>query len=73
MIAQALRDGGVRTPLRDFGIPQQFLDHAKRAAVLQQIGLTGQEVAREITEQLTRNHGDALNEPDPAGGRPGNA
>ena len=73
MIAQALRDGGVKTPLRDFGIPQQFLDHAKRAAVLQEIGLTGQEVAREITEQLTRQHGHALNEPDPARGRPGNA
>ena len=42
MIAQALRDAGVGTPLRDFGIPQQFLEHAKRAAVLQQIGLTGQ-------------------------------
>ncbi|WP_350276698.1 1-deoxy-D-xylulose-5-phosphate synthase [Kribbella sp. HUAS MG21] len=70
MIAQALRDAGVRTPFRDFGIPQQFLDHAKRAAVLQEIGLTGQEVAREITEQLTRHDSDALNEPDPAGDRP---
>jgi 1-deoxy-D-xylulose-5-phosphate synthase len=69
MIAQALRDGGVQTPLRDFGVPQRFLEHAKRAAVLQEIGLTGQEVAREITEQLTRHDGAALTEPDPAGGR----
>ncbi|HEY3556722.1 MAG TPA: 1-deoxy-D-xylulose-5-phosphate synthase [Kribbella sp.] len=69
MIAQALRDGGVRTPFRDFGVPQVFLEHAKRAAVLQEIGLTGQEVAREITEQLTRHDGAALTEPDPAGGR----
>lgn len=69
MIAQALRDGGVQTPLRDFGVPQVFLEHAKRAAVLQEIGLTGQEVAREITEQLTRHDSAALTEPDPAGGR----
>ncbi|GAA1575239.1 1-deoxy-D-xylulose-5-phosphate synthase [Kribbella hippodromi] len=63
MIAQALRDAGVPTPVRDFGIPQQFLEHAKRAAVLQEIGLTGQELAREITELMTQQHGDALNEP----------
>ncbi|RZT26282.1 1-deoxy-D-xylulose-5-phosphate synthase [Kribbella sp. VKM Ac-2569] len=70
MIAQALRDAGVETPFRDFGVPQEFLEHAKRAAVLQAIGLTGQEVAREITEQLTR-HAEALSEPDTAGDRPG--
>ncbi|GAA3122881.1 1-deoxy-D-xylulose-5-phosphate synthase [Kribbella aluminosa] len=69
MIAQALRDGGVRTPFRDFGVPQVFLEHAKRAAVLQEIGLTGQEVAREITEQLTQHVDAALGEPDRAGGR----
>lgn len=28
-IAQSLRDAGVDVPLRDFGIPQEFLDHAK--------------------------------------------
>jgi 1-deoxy-D-xylulose-5-phosphate synthase len=70
MIAQALRDAGVETPFRDFGVPQEFLEHAKRAAVLQAIGLTGQEVAREITEQLTQ-HAEALSEPDIAGDRPG--
>ncbi|TCC05094.1 1-deoxy-D-xylulose-5-phosphate synthase [Kribbella soli] len=70
MIAQALRDAGVDTPFRDFGVPQEFLEHAKRAVVLQAIGLTGQEVAREITEQLTQ-HAEALSEPDTAGDRPG--
>ncbi|GAA1601454.1 MULTISPECIES: 1-deoxy-D-xylulose-5-phosphate synthase [Kribbella] len=69
MIAQALRDGGVRTAFRDFGVPQVFLEHAKRAAVLQEIGLTGQEIAREITEQLTQHVDVSLDEPDRAGGR----
>ncbi|TDD19413.1 1-deoxy-D-xylulose-5-phosphate synthase [Kribbella turkmenica] len=73
MIAQALRDAGVTTPVRDFGIPQQFLDHAKRPAVLQEIGLTGQELARDITELIAQHSGDALSEPDPASGRPGGA
>ncbi|MFG1813238.1 1-deoxy-D-xylulose-5-phosphate synthase [Kribbella sp. NPDC049174] len=73
MIAQALRDAGVTTPVRDFGIPQQFLDHAKRPAVLQEIGLTGQELARDITELIAQHSADAMHEPDPASGRPGGA
>jgi 1-deoxy-D-xylulose-5-phosphate synthase len=47
-IAQELRDAGVSVPVRDFGIPQRFLQHAKRPAVLADLGLTGQDLAREI-------------------------
>ena len=45
------------TPLRDFGIPQQFLDHAKRAEVLERIGLTAQDIARGIVEAVTEIDG----------------
>jgi 1-deoxy-D-xylulose-5-phosphate synthase len=51
-VAQALRDAGVRTPLRDFGIPEQFLDHAKPAEVRAEIGLTAQEVSRQVVEAV---------------------
>ncbi len=51
-IAQTLRDAGVATPLRDAGIPQEFLDHAKRAAILSEIGLTAQNLARVAVEQI---------------------
>ncbi|HEX2361697.1 MAG TPA: 1-deoxy-D-xylulose-5-phosphate synthase [Jiangellaceae bacterium] len=47
-ISQALRDAGVSVPVRDFGIPQRFLPHAKRPALLADVGLTGQDLAREI-------------------------
>ena len=47
-IAQALRDAGVDVPLRDFGIPQEFLDHASRAQILEQIGLTGPAIAERV-------------------------
>jgi 1-deoxy-D-xylulose-5-phosphate synthase len=47
-IAQEFRDSGVAVPVRDFGIPQRFLQHAKRPAVLTDVGLTGQALAREI-------------------------
>ncbi len=53
-IAQVLRDADVRTPLRDAGIPQQFLDHAKRAKILTEIGLTGQSLARLAVEEIAR-------------------
>ena len=73
-ISQALRDAGVSTPVRDFGIPQQFLDHAKRPAILQEIGLTGQGLARDVIEMIAKHQGDAItSEPDTASGRPGGA
>jgi 1-deoxy-D-xylulose-5-phosphate synthase len=53
-VAQALRDAGVDVPLRDFGIPQQFLAHAKRGEVLADIGLTPAEIAGGIGGALTR-------------------
>ena len=73
-ISQALRDAGVTTPVRDFGIPQEFLDHAKRDAVLAEIGLTGQGLARDVIEMIASHQGDAItSEPDTASGRPGGA
>jgi 1-deoxy-D-xylulose-5-phosphate synthase len=57
MVAQSLRDAKVATPLRDFGIPTRFLDHAKRAEVLAEIGLTAQDISREIVESVAQLDG----------------
>ena len=51
-ILQALNDGGVTTPFRLHGIPQEFLGHATRAAILERIGLTPQHLARTIIEDI---------------------
>ncbi|MFJ5233901.1 1-deoxy-D-xylulose-5-phosphate synthase [Kitasatospora sp. NPDC088391] len=51
-IAQALRDADVDVPLRDFGIPQEFLDHASRAEILEEIGLTAPVVAAKTAALL---------------------
>jgi 1-deoxy-D-xylulose-5-phosphate synthase len=40
-ITQALQDAGVDIPVRVVGIPQRFLDHAKRASILDAVKLTG--------------------------------
>ncbi|GAA1099625.1 1-deoxy-D-xylulose-5-phosphate synthase [Kitasatospora arboriphila] len=52
--ARALRDADVDLPLRDFGIPQEFLDHAKREEILAEIGLTAPDVARQVTALVAR-------------------
>ena len=59
-LAQALRDAGVSTPLRDFGIPSRFLDHGKRAEVLAEIGLTAQAISRAVVESVARTESLAM-------------
>ena len=52
-LLQLLNDEQVDTPFRQYGIPQEFLDHAKRDAILERIGLTAQALARGIVEDVT--------------------
>ncbi|MFM8515096.1 MAG: 1-deoxy-D-xylulose-5-phosphate synthase [Actinomycetota bacterium] len=51
-LGQRLRDAGSSVPVMTFGIPSQFLDHAKRSEVLAAIGLTAQDVARAVVEHM---------------------
>ncbi|MFL6003341.1 MAG: 1-deoxy-D-xylulose-5-phosphate synthase [Nocardioides sp.] len=53
VLLQTLNDAGVTTPFRLHGIPQEFLGHAKRAAILERIGLTAQALALGIVEDVT--------------------
>jgi len=53
VLLQTLNDARVDTPVRLHGIPQRFLEHAKRAVILEQIGLTAQALARSIVEDVT--------------------
>ena len=52
-LLQLLNEERVPTPFRQYGIPQEFLDHAKRDAILERIGLTAQALARGIVEEVT--------------------
>ncbi|MFF2077517.1 1-deoxy-D-xylulose-5-phosphate synthase [Kitasatospora sp. NPDC058162] len=47
-VAQALRDADVDLPVRDFGIPQEFLDHASRNEILAEIGLNAPDIAEKV-------------------------
>ncbi|MEJ7774344.1 MAG: 1-deoxy-D-xylulose-5-phosphate synthase [Nocardioidaceae bacterium] len=52
VLCQAMTDSGVERPTMVFGIPQQFLQQGKRAVILEEIGLTAQPLAREITARV---------------------
>jgi 1-deoxy-D-xylulose-5-phosphate synthase len=53
-VARLLRDAGSSTPVRTFGLPQEFLSHGKREEILADAGLDPQHLAREITEAVAR-------------------
>ncbi|MFI2615324.1 1-deoxy-D-xylulose-5-phosphate synthase [Streptomyces sp. NPDC018584] len=51
-VTQALADAEVPVPVRNFGLPQSFLDHGSRADVLERCGLTGGHVAGALADTL---------------------
>jgi len=48
-VSAALRAAEIDVPCRDLGVPQRVLDHAARSEVLYEVGLTDQNVARQVT------------------------
>jgi 1-deoxy-D-xylulose-5-phosphate synthase len=58
-VALALQDADVDVPVRVFGVPSRFLDHARRSDVLESCGLTAQAVSRDVVEVFARRDVDA--------------
>jgi 1-deoxy-D-xylulose-5-phosphate synthase len=48
----AMREAGVQTPIEVRGIPANFLEHGKRAAILQELRLSGPELALDTIAAL---------------------
>jgi 1-deoxy-D-xylulose-5-phosphate synthase len=53
-VARLLRDADVGTPVKTYGLPQEFLSHGKREEILEEAGLVPQHLARRITEAVAR-------------------
>ncbi|MBJ8341376.1 1-deoxy-D-xylulose-5-phosphate synthase [Antrihabitans sp. YC3-6] len=47
-VSAVMRAAGVDVPCRDLGVPQRFLDHASRAQVLAELGLSVDDIVRRI-------------------------
>jgi 1-deoxy-D-xylulose-5-phosphate synthase len=60
LLAQTLHDADVHTPARIFALPDRFLAHASRAAILAEAGLTAQDVARQIVETVAVAGGETI-------------
>ncbi|GAA2417311.1 1-deoxy-D-xylulose-5-phosphate synthase [Mycolicibacterium llatzerense] len=48
-VSASLRRAEIDVPCRDVGVPQEFQEHASRNEILASIGLTDQDVARQVT------------------------
>jgi 1-deoxy-D-xylulose-5-phosphate synthase len=56
-VARLLRDADVDTPIKTYGLEQEFLTHASREEILEAAGLTPQHLARRLTEAVAmRTH-----------------
>jgi 1-deoxy-D-xylulose-5-phosphate synthase len=51
-IRQELRAAGVDTAVDELGLPDEFLDHGDRAEILAEVGLSDQQIARDIVSQV---------------------
>ncbi|MGM7643408.1 1-deoxy-D-xylulose-5-phosphate synthase [Nocardia sp. JW2] len=51
-LSARLRAAGLDVPTRDLGVPQQFLDHASRPEILEDLGLTPEAITQRITAWL---------------------
>ncbi|WP_285034919.1 1-deoxy-D-xylulose-5-phosphate synthase [Plantibacter sp. ME-Dv--P-095] len=51
-IRQTLREAGVDTAVDELGVPDEFIDHASREQILEDAGLTAQQIARDVVAQV---------------------
>jgi 1-deoxy-D-xylulose-5-phosphate synthase len=71
-VSRFLRDHDIDVPVKAFGLPQDFLSHGTRGEVLEEAGLTAQQLALQITEAVAlRSSAEVREAPAPAAeGRP---
>jgi 1-deoxy-D-xylulose-5-phosphate synthase len=49
-ISEMFRESGLTTPIHSIGIPLEFIEHSKRAEIMNDLGITAQSIARSIVE-----------------------
>ena len=47
-VSELFRDHGLETPIHSIGIPLEFLEHSKRNEIMEDLGITVQNVARQL-------------------------
>ena len=49
-LSEMFRGAGLNTPIHSIGVPLTFIEHSKRSEILSDIGMTAQNISREIVE-----------------------
>jgi len=49
-LSEMFRSAGVDTPIHSIGVPLTFIEHSKRSEILSDLGMTAQNISREIVE-----------------------
>jgi 1-deoxy-D-xylulose-5-phosphate synthase len=49
-ISEMFRDAGLLVPIHSIGVPLEFIEHSKRAEVLNDLGITAQNITRSVVE-----------------------
>ena len=47
-VSELFRDHGLETPIHSIGIPLEFIEHSKRTEIMEDLGITVQNVARQL-------------------------
>jgi 1-deoxy-D-xylulose-5-phosphate synthase len=49
-LSEMFRSAGLNTPIHSIGVPLTFIEHSSRSEILSDLGITAQNIAREIVE-----------------------
>jgi len=59
-ISEMFREAGLATPIHSIGVPLEFIEHSKRAEIMNDLGITAQNIARSIVEWNSSQSGSTL-------------
>jgi 1-deoxy-D-xylulose-5-phosphate synthase len=49
-ISEMFREANLNVPIHSIGVPLEFIEHSKRAEIMDDLGITAQNIARSIVE-----------------------
>jgi 1-deoxy-D-xylulose-5-phosphate synthase len=61
-ISEMFRDAGLTTPIHSIGVPLEFIEHSKRSEIMNDLGITAQNIARSIVEWKSSTSESAMAE-----------
>ncbi|MEN9735361.1 MAG: hypothetical protein RL129_71 [Actinomycetota bacterium] len=63
-LSEMLREEDINIPIHSIGVPLTYLEHAKRAEILQDLGISAQQIARELVEWNSSHSREAFDASD---------